>query len=140
IRRRRGISAKGYDAEAGCIVRVAEQVSVRRTDLRLALPIPARRATVLGDLEDWRAGLTLVGVTVDQPDGAPPDLVVAPARLSQEAVAANAPAVLLEGRGGYRRLVRSGYTVRRFLPLPTLENPDVVLPISRGAVPRYALE
>jgi len=114
-------------------------MSLRRTDLRLALPKPARRAVVLGDLPAWRNGLEMAGVSVDGA-GTSVDLVVAPSALARQAAATGTPAVLLEGRGGGRELRRAGYAVQRFLPLPDLEQPDLVLPLATGPAARYALE
>jgi hypothetical protein len=94
---------------------------------------------VLGDLEPWRDGLRLAGVSVDG-HTASPDLVVAPARLARQALATGARSVLLEGRGGSKTLERAGYSVRRFLPLPSLDDPTVVLPVERGPAFAYALE
>jgi Phosphotransferase enzyme family len=114
-------------------------VNLRRVDLRLVLPRSPTRAVVLGDLEAWRAGLALAGVEVVQETRAAPDLAVAPVELAAEATSSGAEAVILEGRGGDRRLVRAGLSAQRFLPLPTLGNPDLVLPLTWGAGSRYAL-
>ena len=48
--------------------------------------------------------------------------------------------MLLEGRGGGRELRRAGYAVQRFLPLPDVEQPDLLLPLAKGPAARYALE
>lgn len=113
-------------------------VSIRRTDLRLTLPSPARRAVVLGGLTAWETGLARAGVDVEGGSSAP-QLAVAPARLAREAVGTGAPAVLLEGRGGARELRRAGYFVRRCLLLPSLERPSLLLPLERGPAMPYAL-
>lgn len=87
----------------------------------------------------WRDGLTMAGVSVKGANTAV-DLVVAPSALARQAAATGAPAVVLEGRGGGRALRSAGYAVQRFLPLPGLEQPDLVLPVARGPAARYALE
>jgi hypothetical protein len=143
------LSTSGYCAPANAFCTQATEttrnhsrlapVSLRRVDLRLVLPRLPRRALVLGELDAWRAGLALAGVElVQEHQGA--DVVVAPVGLAGKALASKAGAVVLEGRGGDRRLARSGLVARRFLPLPTLESPDLLLPLERGSGPRYALE
>jgi hypothetical protein len=113
-------------------------VSLRRVDLRFVLPRPVRTAAVLGRLEDWRDGLRSAGV---EPAGAGerPELAVAPARLAADAIGTGADAILLEGRGGWRPLGDARYAVQRYLALPGLEEPDLVLPLDRGAPARYSL-
>jgi hypothetical protein len=111
-------------------------VTLRRVDARFALARRVERATVLGHLDAWRQGLELAEVQVT--DGNV-DLVVAPSALADQAVARRSDAILLEGRGGARALVRAGYHVRKLLPLPDLEAPDLLLPVERGAPSRYAL-
>jgi hypothetical protein len=113
-------------------------VSLRRVDARLTLPRPVRRACVLGGLDAWRSGLELAGAELVDRAGAP-ELTVAPASLAAEAAATGAAAVLLEGRGASRTLARLGYAVRRLLPLPDLDRPDLLLPLDREAPARYAL-
>jgi len=114
-------------------------MSLRRTDLRLVLPEPARAYVVLGDLGAWRAGLEAAGVETASPSN-PADLAVAPGALAGRAAATGASAVLLEGRRGARALRRAGYAVRRFLALPDLEQTSLVLPLAPGGAARYALE
>ena len=111
-------------------------MSLRRVDLRFALPHPVRRAAVL-DAEAWREALAEAGVEVA--DAGELDLACAPAQRAAEAAALGARAVLLEGRGGRRALRRAGYHTSRFLPLPTIEAPDLVLPLARDAPVGYAL-
>ncbi len=111
-------------------------MSLRRIDLRFALPHPVRRAAVL-DAEAWREALTEAGVEVA--DRGELDLAVASTRRAPEAAALGARAVLLEGRGGRTALRRAGYHTSRFLPLPSIEAPDLVLPLARDAPVRYAL-
>ena len=118
---------------------IVRAVGLRHTDLRLALPTPARQAAVLGGMTAWREGLAMAGASVDGASTSV-DLVVAPSDLARQAAATGAPAVLLEGRGGGRELRRAGYAVQRFLPLPDLERPHLLLPLGKGPAARYALE
>lgn len=112
-------------------------MSLRRIDLRFALPHQVRRATVLG-LDSWRTGLEQAGVVLAE-DG-DLDLAVAPVERAKEVVALGARAVVLEGRGGARRLRRAGYATRRYLPLPTIDSPDLILPLGRDDPVGYALK
>ena len=68
------------------------------------------------------------------------DLAVAPARLARQAAATGAAMVLLEGRAGPGALRDAGYRVRRFLPLPDVAAPDLLLPLTRSAPAEYALQ
>ncbi len=111
-------------------------MSLRRIDVRFALPHPVRRAAVVG-LEDWIEGLAQAGVAVAR--GGELDLAVAPVERTAEALALGARAVLLEGRGGARRLRSAGYATTRYLPLPSIESPDLLLPLGRDAPVGYAL-
>jgi hypothetical protein len=111
-------------------------MSLRHIDLRFVLPQPVRRAAVL-DLPEWEGGLHEAGVEVAR--GGAVDLIVAPVARAAEAVAFGAAAVILEGRGGARALRRNGYRALRCLPLPTLESPDLLVPLSRGMPVDYAL-
>jgi Phosphotransferase enzyme family len=116
-------------------------MSLRRTDLRFALPRPVRRAVVLGDLRGWKEGFRLAGVEVINTRGSRvPDVAVAPARFAASALAAGAPQIILEGRNGARALSGAGLRPARYLPLPRIEAPSVILPLQRGSpVPRYVL-
>jgi hypothetical protein len=112
-------------------------VSLRRIDLRFAFPHEVRRAAVFG-LDEWSAGLEEAGVELGRDGGL--DLAVAPVDRASEALAVGARAVVLEGRGGARRLRRAGYDASRYLPLPSIEAPDLLLPLARHAPVGYALE
>jgi hypothetical protein len=117
-------------------------MSLKRADLRFALPHPVRTAAVVGDLEGWAEGLQLAGVEVieDGRDGVP-DVVVAPAGLVRRALATGARQIILEGRGGSKALRAAAVQPTHFLPLPRIDAPSVVLPLQRGSpVPRYVLE
>jgi hypothetical protein len=115
-------------------------MSIRRTDVRFTLPKPPGTAVVLGEIGGWRDGLTGVGVDLVPETRDAADLVVASRRRAADAIARGANAVILEGPGGAAALRRAGYTTSRYLPLPNLDEPDVVLPLRRGSASRYALE
>jgi hypothetical protein len=115
-------------------------VSLRRADVCFALPRPVKRALVLGELPEWREALQAVGVDVDGEESRRrADLAVAPVALARQAVASGADMLVLEGRGARRRLVESGCAVARYLPLPSLESPNLLLPLEQPTAARYAL-
>jgi phosphotransferase family enzyme len=113
-------------------------VSLRRIDVRFALPRPPERAVVLG-LDGWGAALRDAGVGV-QSRAEAPDLAVAPVDRADEAVSTGAATVILEGHGGVRTLRNAGFATRAYLPLPGIEEPDLLLPIGGGSPARYALQ
>jgi hypothetical protein len=116
-------------------------MSLQRADARFLLPEVTRTAAVLGDLQEWAQGLRLAGVQVaDHAVAESPDLAVAPARLARAAMDTGAPMVVLEGTGARRTLLDAGYRIRRFLPMPDLDEPEVLLPLEQPAAARYALE
>jgi hypothetical protein len=115
-------------------------MTIRRTDVRFTLPKPPGTVVVLGEIGGWRDGLSGVGVDLVPETLDTPDLVVASGRRAADAVAQGADAVILEGPGGAAALRRAGYATSRYLPLPNLDEPDVVLPLKRGSASRYALE
>lgn len=112
------------------------KVSLRRIDIRFALPRAIRRAAVL-ELDDWREPLEAAGVELA--GSGELDLAVAPVERCAEAIALGASAVVLEGRGGARRLRATGYKALRYLPLPSVEAPDLLVPLAPDAPLRYAL-
>jgi hypothetical protein len=117
-------------------------VAHQRVDARFVLPFPVERAVVLGDLEAWNGGLAEVGIDVSATPAprAAVDLVVAPSGLAGEAIAADAPAVVLEGGGGSRRLRAAGYATRTLLPIPSIDQArHLVRPDHRRAAV-YAVE
>jgi hypothetical protein len=113
-------------------------VNTSRADLRFALPRPVRHAAVLGELESWREALSGAGIEVNG-SGARPDVAVAPSHLAREAVTTGASMIVLEGRR-FRELSRAGFAVRRYLPLPQVEAPDLILPLRAAGPAKYALE
>ena len=111
-------------------------MSLRRIDLRFALPHEVRRAAAIG-LEDWSTGLEEAGVELSAAGDL--DLAVAPVERANEVLGLGARAVVLEGRGGAGKLRNAGYAPSRYLPLPTIESPDLLLPLEHGEPIRYAL-
>jgi hypothetical protein len=99
------------------------------------------RAVVLDGLEEWRAGLVSAGIEVsdESSDGAPPDVVVSPARLAGEARQTRARSIIVEG-SRERPFHGGGYHVRRLLLRPTRERPTLALPLEQPAPVSYALE
>ena len=120
----------------------AASMAHQRVDARFVLPFAVEGALVLGGLEAWIRGLAEVGVDVSTAPGASraADLVVAPVEHADEAIAAGAPAVLLEGGGGSSALRRAGYGVRTLLPIPSIDQArHLVRPDHRQAAV-YAVE
>lgn len=116
--------------------RSEDSSDVRSADGRLLLPVIPETATVLGDSEPWHEALAQMKVRA-VPGGERPGLVVAPRAMAAEAVALGAEHVVLEG-GGALSARRAGYQVRRFLPLPGLRRPEMIVPLDRPRVARYA--
>lgn len=114
-------------------------MSLRRVDARFLLPRAPRCAVVLGGLDEWRAGLTEVGVELIDDPSAAPDLVVTPVRHVRAALERSPAAVLVEG-GGTRALARAGYRVARLLARPSIGRPALLLPLDQPGVARYAIQ
>ncbi|HVV59786.1 MAG TPA: hypothetical protein VHC45_15605 [Gaiellaceae bacterium] len=115
-----------------------------RAGLLFGLPHPVETATLLAGAESWRepleeAGVRIVPATTELVVSEPVQLVVAPAGLAWAATALDPGAIVLVGRGGRRALRRAGYRARRFLPLPSLGRPSLLVPVDRPRVARYAL-
>ena len=91
-------------------------MSLRRSDLRFALPLFPKRAVVLG-LDEWSESLRTAGVELGV-GPAPLDLAVAPEDRADEAISSGAATVILEGRGGSRDLAGRRLRDQR-LPSPT---------------------
>lgn len=90
-------------------------------------------------LPEWREALSLAGVELLE-GGEQVDLAVAPSGRVRDAAATGAEMVVLEGRAVPVRLRAAGYRVDRYLPLPGVAEPDLLLPLARTAPARYALE
>jgi hypothetical protein len=116
-------------------------MSLHRVDPRFVLPHRVRRAVVVGNLEEWRAGLVSAGIEVSNASSnrEPPDLVVTTARLVAEARRTRARSIIVEG--SRERPFRGGdYEARRLLLRPTRERPTLALPLDQPAPVSYALE
>jgi len=97
-------------------------------------------ARVLGPLEGWVEGLAETGVHLQgEQAGRPPDLVVAPAADAARAAALRAPMVLLEARGRSAPLHRRYPAVERFLAVPSVEEPVLLVPLGHDRALRYAI-
>ena len=112
-------------------------MSLRRADVRFALPRSPRTAVVLGGLTEWEEGLRRGGVEVGTTG--PPDLAVAPAELARQAVATGASMLVLEGARHHRLAAADGYAVQAVLPLPDARTPELLLPLGQRDAVRYAV-
>lgn len=117
---------------------VSASASPRRADARFLLPGPARTTVALPGAKAWAEALDQLGANHPPERGQVPDLVVAPAAKGAEAARVGAPMVVLEGAGGLRALQAAGYHTRRWVPLPSLERPRVLVPVGHPAAARYA--
>ena len=129
--------------QAGCPLdlpsgsRRGHLLTLRRVDIRFALPEPIDRALVLGELQGWREGLQAAGAELV---GSEPMVVAATAALVERAVSVGAPFALVEGRGAARSLSRAYGHVSRFLAAPNLEAPELLLPLDDPVASVYALD
>lgn len=117
-------------------------MSIRHVDARFALPFAVERAVVLGDLHRWRDGLAEAGVEVSEYLAADsvPQLVVAPVELAADALSARAEAVIVEGRRGARQLRKTGASVQRLVPTPSIAAPRRLLRTDHANASVYAIE
>jgi hypothetical protein len=114
-------------------------LSLRRADIRFALPRPVRSAVVLGDMPAWEDGLREAGIEAASPTrGQAPQLVVAPARLAAQALALTPELLVLEN-GAPRILDRQEWSMRVLLLLPDRDHPELLLPAGAGDAVRYAV-
>ncbi len=93
---------------------------------------------MLGELDEWRDGLSRVGIQLGN-SGSPPDLVVAPASHARDALASPADMLILEGRVSLADFRSAGYAARRFGPVPSLDQPRLLLPLDQPVPARYAI-
>jgi hypothetical protein len=99
-------------------------------------------ARVTGSLESWAEGLREAGVRVHsgKEDGdRSVDLVVSAAGDVGRSVLFAAPMMLVEGRGARRRLRREYPVVERFLSVPSVIAPTLIVPLAYGAALEYAI-
>ena len=114
-------------------------MSLHRVDPRYVLSHPVRRALVLGELDDWRAGLASAGIDAANEAHGSIDLVVCPAGLADAARRSGARSIIVEG--SVARVFRdSGYASRRVVLRPTRARPTLALPLDQRAATAYALE
>jgi hypothetical protein len=113
-------------------------MTLRRVDPRFCLPRAPRTALVLDGLHGWRAGLEEAGVRIVGPRESA-DLVVAGTASAEAAATTGALMILIDGRGGGRRLHRAGLHPDRFLVRPDAERPEFLLPLQRPNVAEYAV-
>ncbi|MGQ0830647.1 MAG: hypothetical protein ACT4OV_03120 [Microthrixaceae bacterium] len=114
--------------------------SIRRADARFILPRHPATAVVLEPESGWDRALQLAGITEVRRGDAVPDLVVAGGRQVAAAADLAAPMVLLEGAASIGPLRAAGYEVARYLVLPDVAHPEIVLPLDARDAIRYALQ
>lgn len=111
---------------------------MRRADARFVLPRHPATATIVGDDRGWSVALADAGIPqVGDSDG--PDLVVADDHHAADALAIGAPMVLIEGSRSVRAARSAGYEATRYLVLPDVEHPELVIPVAHRHALRSAL-
>jgi len=105
-------------------------MSLRRADARFLLPFIPRSATVVG-IDEWSKGLHEAGVDVEAEDA---ELIVATGGAPEET---RARGYILEGA---RPRTPRGYASEAFLPLPSLAEQSLLVPVRRANVTAYALD
>lgn len=93
---------------------------------------------MLGPDRGWAAALSLAGIDL-APGEVTADLVVASAGAQHEAVASGAPMLLVEGPARRGPLRAAGYQVARYLVLPDVDHPELLVPVDDAHPRRYAL-
>jgi hypothetical protein len=111
-------------------------VSLQRVDARFLLPAAPRTAVVLGPLDGWREGLAAAGVELRDEGSA--DLVIATPDRVDDALALGPEMLIAEGGAAVRPLRKSRLSVDRYLARPSLERPQVVIPLDQPDAARYA--
>jgi hypothetical protein len=108
-----------------------------RADALFALPALPATARLIGELPGWERDLAERGVEIVA--GACDLAVASPDRID-EALAAGAPAVIVDGgRRSPARLRAGGLSVQRLLPLPLEGSPVLYLDLDRRRAASYAL-
>lgn len=108
-----------------------------RADLLFAAAETVRRVVVGPGAEAWAEPLRAAGVEVAT-EG-PCELLVMARYDGAAAAAAGAATVLVERPVSLRRLRRDGFVGQRYLPMPALDHPALLLPLDRPRGARYAL-
>ena len=112
-------------------------MTLRAVDARFLLPLFPESAVVLGELPEWRDGLSSLGVELVEPgerDG--PDLVVAPADAASCALAVGAKTALILG-GRVDRAVLGNLESTSYLAVPDLTAPEYLVPLRQPRTLRY---
>jgi hypothetical protein len=99
----------------------------------------APASAVLFGAAEWKEGLESAGVNVLEPGEGSPTLAVASRAEAAAAAAAGAPVVLVEGRRASPILARSYPVVDRYLPIPGLDAPQLIVPLSHQLSFDYAV-
>jgi hypothetical protein len=108
-------------------------------DASFLLPVAVHSADAVGGDSSLARALEVSGIAVRRRSSAPPaQLAVGIGAAAAEARRHGYPLLLLEGSPG-RRLERTGYAVERFLSLPGVDLPSLLLPLRRGEIAAYAL-
>ena len=112
-------------------------MSLRAADVRFLLPELPRTALTSAGLDAVRSGLRSVNVTeaADRPD-----LAVTTAAALAPVIAADPASIVVLGRGGRRGLRGHRPVIRRFVTLPGLETPHLIVPVDRPRVASYAID
>lgn len=113
-------------------------MSLRRIDARFVLPHLPATATVADSAEEWGKWLRSLGVQVDGIAGVA-DLAVAGADQAAEAAASGAAMAIVEGLRGSRALEAAFPVVERFLPIPSIHDPQLILPLHHRTAGDYAI-
>ncbi|HEX6584377.1 MAG TPA: phosphotransferase [Thermoleophilaceae bacterium] len=115
-----------------------EDSTEHRGDAVFALPRKPAAARLYGELPGWRTDLLERGIEVAA-DGAP-ELAVASAERSRDALASGAPNVIVDAsRSAAGTLRRTGLRVRRLLPIPIHGSPALYLNLDQRAAARYGI-
>jgi hypothetical protein len=115
-------------------------VTLRRVDSRFLLPRPIRSAVVAPELDAWQSGLREAGVDVLARDTeVRAELAVGTTKSADETISVGAPSAIVEGRRGARALGAAYPSLARFLPIPTIEAPELVLPLAFPRAAAYAI-
>jgi hypothetical protein len=126
---------------------------LRAFDPVLLLPASPRRVVVVGsEVDPYLGGDALRGAVdrwlqdppivtggkTDQEEEIP-ILALASSGGLEAALGTRAEMVAIVGRDARRKLLRSGFVVARYLPLPDGRRPEVLLPLDQPVAVRYAL-
>lgn len=112
-------------------------MTLRAVDARFLLPLFPESAVVLGELPEWRDGLSSLGVELVEPgDRDEPDLVVAPADTASRALAVGAKTALILG-GRVDRSLLGELESTSYMAVPDLTAPEYLVPLHQPKTIRY---